>query len=480
MNASLIIPEIGVVGLALAILLIDLWTPAASRPRLGYLAAIGLVFILASTFGNNIADNPLSGFGGLFVNDGLAVFFKRFFIVAALLVVLLGTEYADRITAGIAEFYVLILLALAGMMFAASANDFTLAFVALETITVTLYVLVSFQKGRVASLEAGVKYLIIGALSTAFLVFGIAVIFAAANTTNFTVLHAASATLANNRLCWLGLLMVSVGLAFKISAFPLQMWAPDVYQGAPTPVTAYLAIASKAAGFVLLLRILFVAVPYIAVRWDTLFVYVAAVTILYGNLCAIPQRSLKRLLGYSSISHAGYMLLGVVALNGDGFSAILYYLLGYLFTLGAAFIVITLVCRESDDIASVAGLNQRSPTLAAALALAMMSLAGLPPLAGFAGKLLLLLSVVEHASVNPACWWLAIVTVVGVVISIFYYFGVIRAIYWPVEKTSGGAILVSPIMKVSLAVCVAGMFYVGLFPNAVVQAANQAVNMLRF
>jgi NADH-quinone oxidoreductase subunit N len=258
------------------------------------------------------------------------------------------------------------------------------------------------------------------------------------------------------------------------------MWAPDVYQGAPTPVTAYLAIASKAAGFVLLLRILFVAVPYIAVRWDTLFVYVAAVTILYGNLCAIPQRSLKRLLGYSSISHAGYMLLGVVALNGDGFSAILYYLLGYLFTLGAAFIVITLVCRESDDIASVSGLNQRSPTLAAALALAMMSLAGLPPLAGFAGKLLLLLSVVEHASVNPACWWLAIVTVVGVVISIFYYFGVIRAIYWPVEKTSGGAILVSPIMKVSLAVCVAGMFYVGLFPNAVVQAANQAVNMLRF
>ena len=243
------------------------------------------------------------------------MFFKRFFIVAALLVVLLGTEYADRITAGIAEFYVLILLALAGMMFAASANDFTLAFVALETITVTLYVLVSFQKGRVALLEAGVNNLIIGALSTAFLVFGIAVIFAAANTTNFTVLHAASATLANNRLCWLGLLMVSVGLAFKISAFPLQMWAPDVYQGAPTPVTAYLAIASKAAGFVLLLRVC-LRRRHIAVCWDTLFVYVAAVTILYGNLCAIPQRSLNGLLGYSSISHAGYMLLGVVALNG--------------------------------------------------------------------------------------------------------------------------------------------------------------------
>jgi NADH-quinone oxidoreductase subunit N len=480
MNASLIIPEIGIVGLALAILLVDLWTPAASKPRLGYLAAVGLVFIFASTCGNSIADNSLSGFSGLLVNDGMALFFKRFFIVAALLVTLLGTEYADRIAGGIAEFYVLVLLALAGMMFAASANDFTLAFVALETITVTFYVLVSFQKARIASLEAGVKYLIMGALSTAFLIFGIALVFAAANTTNFTVLHAASATLANNRLCWLGLLMISIGLAFKISAFPFQMWTPDVYQGAPMPVTAYLAIASKAAGFVLLLRILFVALPFITVRWDTLFVSVAAITILYGNLCAIPQRSLKRLLGYSSISHAGYMLLGVVALNNNGLAAILYYLLGYLFTLGAAFIVITLVCRDSDDIASVSGLNQRSPVLAAALALAMVSLAGLPPLAGFAGKLLLLMSLVEHAPVNPACWWLALVAVVGVVISIYYYFGVIRAIYWPVEKAPGAAIMLSPVMKVSLAVCVVGMFYVGLFPNTVVQAANHAVNLLRF
>jgi NADH-quinone oxidoreductase subunit N len=258
------------------------------------------------------------------------------------------------------------------------------------------------------------------------------------------------------------------------------MWAPDVYQGAPTPVTAFLAIASKGAGFVVLLRVLFMAVPYISRQWRTLFMGVAAISILYGNLCALPQRSLKRLLGYSSIAHAGYMMLGVAALNSDGSAAILYYLVGYLFTLGAAFIVICLVCRETDDIGELAGLHQRSPFLAAAMAMAMASLAGVPPLAGFAGKLFLLLSVVERAGAHPAYYWLAIVAVVGVVISLAYYFGVIRAIYWPRDRVEPAPVPISPAMRISLAVCMAGMLYIGLFPNAVVQAAAEAVKSLRF
>ena len=480
MNLHLIIPEMSVVGLALAILLIDLWTPPASKPRLGYLTAMGLGVILVMTFADSIAGNPMTGFGGLLIYDGLAIFFKRFFVGAAILVVLMGVEYSDRIAVGIAEFYVLVLLALAGMMFAASANDFILVFVSLELITVTFYVLVSFQRARLASLEAGVKYLVMGGLSAAFLVFGIALLFAASNSTNFTALNAAAAALANNRLFWLGLLLILVGLAFKIAVFPMQMWAPDVYQGAPTPVTAFLAIASKGAGFVLLLRVLFVAVPYVSRRWETLFMIVAALSILYGNLCALPQRSLKRLLGYSSIAHAGYMMLGVAALNSDGSAAVLYYLIGYLFTLGAAFIVICLVCRESDDIGTLGGLHQRSPVLAAGLAMAMVSLAGIPPLAGFAGKLLLLLSVVERAGVNHAYYWLAIVAVIGVVISLAYYFGVVRAIYWSPPPADTAPIRLSPTMQVSLAVCMGGMLYLGLFPDAVVQAASEAVKALRF
>jgi len=480
MNLPLIIPEMSVVGLALAILLIDLWTPAARKPWLGYLAAMALGVILIMSFADRVTDNPIPAFGGLFLCDGLSIFFKRFFIGAAILVVLMGIEYADRIPAGIAEFHALVLLALAGMMFAASANDFILVFVSLELITVSFYVLVSFQRTRLSSLEAGVKYLVMGGLSAAFLVFGIALLFAASNSTNFTALNAASAWLANNRLFWLGLLLILTGLAFKIAVFPMQMWAPDVYQGAPTPVTAFLAIASKGAGFVLLLRVLFMAVPFVSRHWQTLFMAVAGISILYGNLCALPQRSLKRLLGYSSIAHAGYMMLGVAALNRDGSAAILYYLVGYLFTLGAAFVVICVVCRETDDLSALAGLGQRSPLLAAAMAMAMVSLAGVPPLAGFAGKLLLLLAVVERAGLNPAYYWLAILAVAGVVISLAYYLGVVRAIYW--SKTPAGAapIAISPTMQVSLAVCMAGMLYIGLFPNAVLQAATEAVKALRF
>jgi len=345
---------------------------------------------------------------------------------------------------------------------------------------VSFYVLVSFQRGRPASLEAGVKYLVMGGLSAAFLVFGIALLFAASNSTQFAALNASPVLLEGNRLFWLGLLLVLVGLAFKIAVFPMQMWAPDVYQGAPMPVTAFLAIASKGAGFVLLLRVLFMAVPFVSRHWQTLFMAVAGISILYGNLCALPQRSLKRLLGYSSIAHAGYMMLGVAALNSDGSAAILYYLAGYLFTLGAAFLVLCLVCRESDDLGALAGLSQRSPVLGAAMTMAMVSLAGVPPLAGFAGKLLLLLAVVERAGVNPAYYWLAILAVVGVVISLAYYFGVVRAIYWSNPPAGAAPIHISPTMRVSLAVCMAGMLYIGLFPNAVLQAASAAVKALQF
>ena len=194
-----------------------------------------------------------------------------------------------------------------------------------------------------------------------------------------------------------------VGLGFKIAAFPFQIWAPDVYQGAPTPVTAFLAVGSKAAGFALLLRVLFIAVPDITAQWSNLLIIISGVSILYGNLCAIPQRNLKRLLGYSSIAHAGYMLLGVAALSAAGRSAVLYYLSGYLFTVLGAFTVICLVLRqvEGEDVGALAGLHRRSPLLAATMTLAMASLAGIPPLAGFFGKFLLLKAVIEQGPAHP-------------------------------------------------------------------------------
>src|SRR5258706_8804085 len=235
------------------------------------------------------------------------------------------------------------------MLFASSVNDFSLLFVSLELITITFYVLTSFQRARLGSLEAGVKYLIIGALSTSFTVFGIALVYGISGKLNFAELAAVAGSLSQNKIFLCGLLLVMVGLGFKIAAFPFQIWTPDVYQGSPAPTTAFLAVGSKAAGFVLLLRVLFTAVPVITLQWSSLLITISAVTILYGNLCAIPQRNIKRLLGYSSIAHAGYMLLGIAALSKAGQSAILYYLSGYLFTVLGAFTVICVVMRQVDS-----------------------------------------------------------------------------------------------------------------------------------
>ena len=483
MNVFLISHEIATVLLGLALLLVDLWLPASEKRKLGYAAAAGVgAILLFSLFQFSIATvGTQNAFGTMFVLDPLALFFKRFFLLAALLVLVMSVEFVDQIGSGISEFYALILFALTGMMFAASANDFTLFFVSLELITVTFYVLVSFQRSRMASLEAGVKYLIIGALASAFMVFGIALIYGTTEGKfSFVDLASVSGQLAGNKLFLCGLLMVLVGLGFKIAAVPFQLWAPDVYQGAPTPTTAFLAVGSKAAGFVLLLRLLFGALPGIAEQWRVLLMVLAGATILYGNLCAIPQRDLKRLLGYSSISHAGYLLLGVVAFSEAGRAAVLFYLGGYLFAVLAAFTVICLVLRENDgaEIEKLAGLHQRSPLLAATLTLAMVSLAGIPPLAGFFGKFLMLKSVISAGAACSCYYWMTFVALAGVVISLYYYFGVIRAIYWGKDATDLSPITLGWPIKAALAVCIAGMLFIGVYPNPLVNLANAAVKVL--
>ena len=479
-NFSGITLELAVAGLAMAILLVDLWLAPDQKKKLGYLAVTGLALVLAGSFFMGGPESTYA-FGNSYVLDPMALFFKRFFLVAAIIVLLISIDFADRISVGIAEFYALLLFALTGMMFAASANDFVMVFVSLELITVTFYILTSFQRAKLHSLEAGIKYLILGALSTAFTVYGIAFIFGAAHTTAFGTIFNGNAEILNSALFQFGLLMVILGLGFKIAAFPFQIWAPDVYQGSPLPATAFLAVGSKAAGFVLLLRILFSAVPALALHWPKLFVVIAAVTILYGNLCAIPQRNLKRLLGYSSIGNAGYLLLGIAAASASGESAVLYYLSGYLFSVLAAFAVISIVTRhaEDEDISSIAGLHQRSPLLAAGLALSMISLAGIPPLAGFFGKFLLLKSVVDRGVMTPMFYTLVGIALFGIVVSFYYYLGVVRAIYW--ARASDYSKIEVPLgLQVSLYVCIVGMLYLGIFPNSMTNITRDAVSALKF
>jgi len=476
--------EISVIGLGLVLMLADLFVPAERRRFIGYaaIAALG-VLLVTSLSGNGSCGQFGTAFGGMFVNDALSLFFKQLFIVAAILVLFMAAEFSDKLAEGsVAEYYSLILFALAGMLFAASSNDFTMLFVSIELITITFYVLVSFQRSKLASLEAGVKYLILGALSSSFMVFGIALIWGTTGELNFTKLAAIAPQFADSQIFLLGVLLVLVGLGFKIAAFPFQIWAPDVYQGAPTPTTAFLAIGSKAAGFVLLLRVLFTAVPSVTAHWANLLIVISGITILYGNLCAIPQRNLKRLLGYSSIAHAGYLLLGVAALSASGQSALMYYLAGYVFTVMAGFFVITLVMRHlaTEDISGLAGLNQRSPLLAATLTIAMVSLAGIPPLAGFFGKFVLFKAVIEAAQTtgNHGYYCLVFTALAGVIVSLYYYFGVIRAIYWSKNPEDLSPIELSSPAKLSIWACIAGIFWLGLFPNTVLNLAVQASAVL--
>jgi NADH-quinone oxidoreductase subunit N len=481
MNLALLSHEWLIIALALTVLLADLWLAPAARKNLGYLAALGVTGVLIFSF-VSLGTGPQEtqfAFSRMYALDPLALFFKRLFLLSTIIVLLMSVEFADLLEVGIGEYYALILFALAGMLFAASANHFALLFVSLELITVTFYVLTSFQRARLTSLEAGVKYLVIGALSTSFTVFGIALVYGISRQLDFGQLAVVAGKFSGNKIFLLGLLLVMVGLGFKIAAFPFQIWAPDVYQGAPSPTTAFLAVGSKAAGFVLLLRVLFLAVPDVTAQWSKLLISISAITILYGNLCALPQRNLKRLLGYSSIAHAGYMLLGVAALSAAGQSAVLYYLSGYLFTVLGAFTVICLVMTqvEGEDITALAGLNQRAPLLAITMTLAMVSLAGIPPLAGFFGKFLLFKAAIARGATEPAYYWLVAVAIAGVIISLYYYFGVVRAIFWGKEATLTPIPTSTPI-QISLYGCVAGMLILGLFPNWLLELTKASVKVL--
>lgn len=482
MNYSLLSFEIWVLLLGVGVLMADLWTPAPFKKYLGWGAAAFLGFLFLAGMGTAVetsfAFQADPSRPGMYVQDSLSVFFRQFFLLTGFLVLILSVEYSGKIQ-GIGEYFSLLIFALLGMLLCAAANDFILMFVSLELIAITFVILCSYRRNRRISLEAGIKYLLVGATASAFMIFGIALIFGSANTTNFGEVHALQQELATSRVFQIGVLLVLVGLGFKIAAFPFHIWAPDVYQGAPTPTVAFLAVGSKAAGVVLLLRVLFGVVPDLAAEWSRMLVVIAAVTLLYGSLCAVPQRSLKRLMGYSSIANAGFLLLGFAALSKEGGAAVLYYLGGYLFTVLAAFSIFAVLLREqdNDDISCLAGLGERSPFLAATLTCSMVSLAGIPPLAGFVGKFLLLKSILPGGVEDPAYYVLLGVGIVGAVISIYYYFGVVRAIYWGQTTVEPTPISVSWPMRFGLIVCIGGMIWLGVLPDTFLKTITPAVEV---
>jgi NADH-quinone oxidoreductase subunit N len=476
-----ILPEILLAVLALGLLVLELLSPKIRKlvPKVA-LAGQGLILVLLLGFGCSDCGGEIgqSYFGGLLQSNEWTLLMRVFFLFSALMVTYLGGLFLARQNLAHSEFYHLVILVAAAMMLLLQSNNFVMLFVALEMVTVAFYVLVAYRRSSSLSLEAGIKYLILGAMSSSILLFGIVLLYgvggnpvlagATGDALNFDALGAFIALNPDNPLVLTGALLVLAGICFKIGAVPFQIWVPDVYQGAPTPVTAYLAVASKAAGFMVLLALLHG--PFLSLQGFLIPVLslIAGASILFGNIAAVTQGNLKRLLGLSGVAHAGYLLMGVVASCSVEWAehAVVFYLITYLLASFAVFTVLSIaVTRDDAEISmeSYRNLSQRQPFLGGMLTIGLGSLAGIPPLGGFIAKLFLFV-----AAFQAGLYGLLVVAVVGVVISIYYYFGWIRSIYFKSTGASDGDELPEPLGM--QARCVMGalgtaIVLLGVFPG---------------
>jgi len=444
------------------------------------IAGLSLVFV-ASFFAGHTPSPTGPGWLQFYKADDFALFFKRFALLTTIVVLVISLEYRDVVRrfifgahsdAGIAEFYTLPVFTCAGLMWMASAVDFVMIFVSLELVTISFYILVAYMRRNANSLEAGVKYLVLGALSTGFFVYGVTWIFGLTGTTNLLVAGNAMRNLTGSQGPLLfGFMLILMGLGFKIAAVPFQFWVPDVYQGAPTPITAFLSVSSKAAGFIVLIRVVqtFLGVPELHDKIVAILAAIAALTLIYGNLAAMPQNNLKRLLAYSSIAHAGYLLIAVASLDGaNSATAIAFYLAGYLLMTLLSFMIIVVVANATggDDIANFNGLGKRAPGLAFAMLVAMLSLAGVPLTIGFFGKFFVFAAAIEQGH-----FVLAAIGIVTVGAGFYYYLKVIRAMYW-LDPSSEGAVPVAPLTRFTIVALAALILFFGVYPSPILRTLS--------
>ena len=466
--------EIAVLVLGMLVLLFEAFVERIDKRTLAFAAIGALTAVLIGTWflEPGPALESATGFWSFYTADPLSIFFKRFALLTTIVILVMMIDYAPVLRSsagattqsGLGEFFALPIFTCAGLMYIVSAIDFVMIFVSIELVTISFYVLVSFTRRNPTTLEAGVKYLVLSALSTAFLVYGITWIFGVTGETN---LQRITTAFANPEIelggALFGAVLVLVGLGFKIAAVPFQIWVPDVYQGAPTPVTAYLSVGSKAAGFVVLVRVLrpFMMLP----QMERLLVLIALLTVIYGNLAALPQSNLKRLLAYSSIAHAGYLLIGVACLAG---SAVTFYLVAYLLMTLLSFAVLIVVAqRTGEQISDFDGLAKRSPFLAFAMLIAMVSLAGVPFTAGFFGKFFIF-----YAAIAQRQTVLVVAGVVTVACGFYYYLKVVRAMYWQVP-TSEEKIPVNALSRATMSALIVATIWLGIYPWPILEALKR-------
>ena len=485
MDWYLVSPELSMVGLAIMVILLDL--VIEKKAVLAVISAVGLIVPLALAISLWGEDDV--SFNGMLAVDNFALFFKFLFIGITAMVIMSSWDYVcNRIENLRGEFYALILLSALGLMLMAAAREMITIYVALELSGMSLYALTSFLKDR-KSTESGIKYILLGAIASATLLYGMVLIFGMTGSTHLEAIRdSIVASGLREPALLLGMILVAAGFAFKISAVPFHMWAPDVYEGAPTPITAYLSVASKAAGFAVILRIFFTAFgspDWLLNDWSLLFGVLAAITMTVGNVIALWQTNIKRLLAYSGVAQAGYLMVGLIAANtmnvdklddpNAGLAGIMFFLVAYALANLGAFIVVIAISNKTgnDEISSFSGLFKRSPVLALVMGLCLISLTGIPPTAGFMGKLF-----VFKAAADAGMLWLVIIAVVNSVIAAFYYFKVIKAMFIT-EPESEEGIPSSGVLRMTLVISTIGVFLLGVYPYIVTKITHVTDILLR-
>ena len=472
LNFSAIMPETVLSVVAMALLLINVVVKGESKAYLGYLSLAGLVGSLFTVpWGQRI-----SGFGEMVLQDNFSSFFTVIFILCAALTILISDGYFTKEGCNHGELYPLILFATIGMMFMAKATDLMTVFLGLEVLSVALYVLAGFNRENIRSNEAGLKYFLLGCFSTGFLLYGMALIYGATGTTKIAkiaTLAAQNGAVAGNTMFLVGMLLIATGFSFKIAAAPFHMWTPDVYEGAPTPITAFMSAGPKAAGFAAFLRVFLVALPTLTVQWSDLLWILAVLTMTTGNIIALSQDNIKRMLAYSSIAHAGYALVGFTAHNASGVSGILFYLLSYTFMNIGAFAIIVLIGKKGEpnnNVQDYAGFGSKHPVLAMCLSIFLFSLAGIPPTAGFIGKFYLFAGAVQEGYI-----WLAIIGVLNSAASVYYYLRVMVYMYMKTPEEDFSWVKISPAVMLCIIIAVAGVLIPGIIPNSVLNIAAMSM-----
>jgi NADH-quinone oxidoreductase subunit N len=476
---STIFPMLALVGGALVLLT---WTSLTRRRRAGIYPFVAILSAAVSLGGawdlwDRIRDHgPMRAIGDAVVVDGFAVFFMVVIAIAVVLGSLVGDAYLRREDLQGPEFHVLLLLSASGGMLMAEANDLIVLFLGLEILSIALYVLAGFHGRRVESREAAMKYFILGAFSSALFLYGIALVYGATGSTNLPNIATflAGNVIANNGVMLAGMVLLLVGLGFKVAAVPFHTWTPDVYQGSPSPVTGFMAAAAKAAGFAGLLRVFFSTFATLKLDWQPIIAVLAVATLLVGSVLAVVQSDIKRMLAYSSISHAGYILVGLQAASARGVAGALFYLLAYTFMVVGSFAIVTVVGRRGDakhDLDDYRGLASNRPALALAFTVLLMAQAGIPFTTGFLAKFYVIAAAVDSGS-----YALAIIAMLSAVIAAFFYLRVIITMYSPVAEDAEAPprLAVPATVGTALAVAVAFTIVAGLLPGPVIDFARHA------